>query len=116
MSVILDKLNEWGCDVAGALERVADDEDFYIECLREVAEDPYFALLGERLEAGDIRGAFDAAHTLKGVFANVGLTPLYNKTVEIVEPLRGGHHEGLKAQLDQLEQMQKYLRSLLKNT
>ena len=32
--------------------------------------------------------AFEAAHTLKGVTGNMGLTPLYDAVCTIVEPLR----------------------------
>ena len=34
--------------------------------------------------------AFEAAHTLKGVTGNMGLTPLYDAVCTIVEPLRTG--------------------------
>ncbi len=41
-----------------------------------------------RSTAGDLTGAFEAAHTLKGVAGNLGLTPLYEAVCAIVEPLR----------------------------
>ena len=64
MSATIDKLRDWGCDIAGAMERMDGDEEFYIECLRDVAEDRYFELLGEALEAGEVDKAFDSAHAL----------------------------------------------------
>ena len=38
----------------------------------------------------DADAAFRHAHTLKGLTANMGLTPLHDLVVRIVEPLRGG--------------------------
>lgn len=115
MSAFLDALSAWGCDVQGAMERMADDEDFYAECLQEVSDDPYFDRLKDALTKGDVRAAFDAAHTLKGVLANVGLTPMYNKIVEIVEPLRAGRGAGLDAQFSELLQMRAKLNAILSN-
>lgn len=113
MNMILEELRTWGCDVAGALERMIGDEAFYVECLQEVAKDPSFDKLKEALETGDGHAAFEAAHTLKGVLANVGLTPMYNKITEIVEPLRAGHQEGLLEQYAQLDRMRTRLIGML---
>ena len=41
----------------------------------------------------DLIAAFDAAHTLKGVLSNMGLTPLYDCVSAIVEPLREGRFD-----------------------
>lgn len=113
MTYIVKQLRDWGCDTAGAMERMADDEDFYIECLREVSEDPYFDVLKAAIESGDAAKAFEAAHTLKGVLANVGLTPIYNKIVEIVEPLRAGCTDNMAAGFTQLMELLAHLKSIL---
>lgn len=113
MNRMLAELGAWGCDVKGAMERMADDDGFYAECLRDVADDPYFHTLRVALEAGDQAAAFDAAHTLKGVFANMGLTPMYDKVVEIVEPLRGGSRENLLTKYDELSRMRERLNRIL---
>ena len=62
---------------------------------------------------GDTATAFDAAHTLKGVLANVGLTPLYNTTVEIVEPLRVGCTDNVAEKFVLLNEQRAKLRSIL---
>ena len=113
MNDVLEKLNNWGCDVEGALKRMSGDEDFYCECLREIADDPYYGILKEAMDAGDTEKAFDAAHTLKGILVNTGLTPMYDKIVEIVEPLRRGSVEGLNENYAQLIQMRAYLNDML---
>ena len=101
----IERLRAMGCDTAGALERMADDEEFYVECLQEALENPGFDGLQKALTARDAEAAFDCAHALKGILGNVGLTPLYRKTVEIVEPLRLGSCAGLGEKLSELLEM-----------
>lgn len=113
MNKIIKSLGAWGCDIKGAMERMGDDEEFYIECLNDVTQDPCFAALKTAMDTGDIAGMFASAHTLKGVFANVGLTPMYNKAVEIVEPLRGGGKENLNGKYAQLMKMKARLANIL---
>jgi hypothetical protein len=72
------------------LPRFLDDKDLYCNFVRQVAEEESFPLLGEAIAKADAKAAFEKAHELKGVLANMSLTPLFNTVVEIVEPLRGG--------------------------
>ncbi len=90
MSALLEELRAMGCDIDGAMARFLNNEDFYVRCLKKMLKDPSFAALGEALKQSDAENAFHQAHTLKGVVANMGITPLYDLTVEIVEPLRHG--------------------------
>ena len=71
-----------------AIERCVDDEEFLIENIVFFMDDESFSQLKEALDAKDLAKAFDAAHALKGVSANLGLTTLFNAIVAIVEPLR----------------------------
>ncbi|MDD2647513.1 MAG: Hpt domain-containing protein [Eubacteriales bacterium] len=113
MSRQLEDLRAFGCDIDGTMERMGDDEEFYMECIQDIIADPYFDSLGTALKAGDVKLAFDAAHTLKGVFANVGLTPLFEQTVRIVEPLRKGQRDGLDAEFDKLMQLKARLEEIV---
>lgn len=115
MSIILNELAIRGCDVEKTMKRMSGDEEFYVECLWNVVDDPSFEKLQEALVSGNTSAAFDAAHTLKGLFANVGLTPMYNIIVEIVEPLRAGSNENLIEKYAQLLTMREGLRTILKN-
>lgn len=90
MERIFKALEEWGCDVEGALERFLDDKDLYMTCLETVITDCNFEKLGVALREECVLEAFDYSHTLKGVFANLGLTPMFSIVEKIVEPLRGG--------------------------
>lgn len=114
----LEQLEAWGCDVHGAMDRMLNDEEFYLCCLNSIARDPNFAALKQSLEKKEAGIAFDYAHALKGVLANVGLTPMYHKAVEIVEPLRQSDcddlYDALLEKTDELIQMRDTLSDILK--
>ena len=103
----IERLHAMGCNTGEALERMVDDEECYIECLREALDNPGFAGLENALAAGDAAAGFDCAHALKGVLGSVGLTPMFRKTVEIVEPLRAGNSAGLQDKLAELLEMRR---------
>jgi HPt (histidine-containing phosphotransfer) domain-containing protein len=90
VSALLNELRERGCDVEGALVRFLNKEDFYEKCYKKFLDDPAFSELERALAARDADTAFRHAHTLKGLAANMGLTPIYDLAVKIVEPLRAG--------------------------
>ncbi len=96
MDTLLQHLADWGCDVGGALERLADDEALYITCLQMFTTDAGFAELRAALDKQDMPAAFDAAHTLKGVSANLGLTPLSAAIALLVEDLRAQRGDRLE--------------------
>lgn len=86
----LKKLSQWGCDVENALKRTMGDEEFYYECINCLLADAGFAGMDKALSEQNSKKAFEYAHMLKGVLGNLGLTPMYNKDIEIVEILRNG--------------------------
>ncbi|WP_294852969.1 Hpt domain-containing protein [uncultured Oscillibacter sp.] len=89
MSKLTDQLRAHGADMDGAMNRLLGDEALYAMCFDLFLEDPAFATLGAALDAGDRAAAFEAAHSLKGVAGNLGLTRIYRLSGELVEPLRG---------------------------
>ena len=111
---VIERLIRWGCDVPGALPRFISNRDFYCRMLALVPGEKSFEKLGTALAAEDIKGSFDAAHTLKGMLGNMGLTPLYDEVCAIVEPLRAGSLEGTRQHYDTLKQQKKKLENLLK--
>lgn len=54
-------------------------------------QDPSFEQLVEKMAQGDIDGAFQAAHTLKGVCKNMAFTKLADSSSQITEILRNGN-------------------------
>lgn len=113
MGALLDGLREWGCDVDGAMERFMEDEELYVSCLNTILTDEAFTGLGSALQTGESRKAFEYAHTLKGVLANLGLTPMFDITVRIVEPLRAERDEDLIPAYGELMEARAYLASLI---
>ena len=63
-------------------------------------KDPSFAELQAAAEAGDWAAAFRAAHTLKGVTANMNFTRLTHSASALTEALRGGKTLEDRALLD----------------
>ena len=72
-------------DVMGRLS----SEALVLKFLRMLPRDGNMALLDAAMDSADAPGAFRAAHTLKGVALNLGLTALANACSELTEALRG---------------------------
>ncbi len=89
MSDKIEKLREWGCDVEDARKRLLEDDGFYRTCLDIFTGDESFEKLDASMDNQYYKEAFEAAHTLKGVSGNLGLTPLYEALCLLVEALRG---------------------------
>ena len=66
-------LREQGVNVDKALERMKGNAAAYRDFLIEFLTDPDFASLEEAVKAGNVRSAFDYAHGLKGIAANLGI-------------------------------------------
>lgn len=91
MSALTDRFIAYGCKIEEAMGRFLDDEDFYGKCFAKFVEDKSFAGLGEALAAGDAAEAFDCIHDLKGISANMGITPIGVLIAPLVEELRHGN-------------------------
>ena len=57
-------------------------------------QDDSFRLLTDAMAKQDVKEAFRAAHTLKGVCQNLGFDALYVPSSALTEALRGGSLEG----------------------
>lgn len=88
MSDFLNSLKSYGADVETALYRCVGDEQLYEECVKLFVVDRNFAGLDAELKKHNHRTAFEHAHALKGVAANLSLIPMLNSLCCIVEPLR----------------------------
>ena len=71
--------------------------------LRLFPLDDSFPRLSEALGRGDAQTAFRAAHTLKGVAANLGLAQLCAAASDMTECLRRGELSGAQARLAETE-------------
>lgn len=85
---VLDSLKAAGADTEDGLKRCLGKEDFYLKMIALALKNENFELLEGALKAGNFAGAFELCHALKGVIANVSLTPLYDLISDLTEKLR----------------------------
>lgn len=88
MKTFREMLEEYGVDYAPTMERFMGNEKLYIRLLDMFFKDDNMQKLGTAISQQDYTAAFEAAHTLKGVVGNMGITPLYTAVCAMVEPLR----------------------------
>lgn len=84
----IEKLATYGADTKTGLERCMGQEAFYIRLAGMILQEENFDKLEQAIAAGDLKGAFSAAHALKGVTGNLALTPLFDPIQEMTELLR----------------------------
>ena len=81
----IEKLKEYGANVEEGLQRCMGNEDFYIKMVNMMLADNSIDKLKEAIAENNLDTAFEA---LKGVAANLSLTPISDPAVEITELLR----------------------------
>ena len=97
----LEQLRNFGCNVDEGLQRCVNNESFYIMLVNKLISMTDLSKLGNALESNDLETAFKEAHSLKGTYGNLSITPIYNVLVEMVEPLRN------KVEMDYIPNYQK---------
>lgn len=85
---VLDSLKAAGADTEDGLKRCLGKEDFYLKMINLALKNENFELLEGALQAEDYVKSFELCHALKGVIANVSLTPLYVLISDLTEKLR----------------------------
>lgn len=108
----IDTLRSYGADVEDGLNRCMNYEQFYLELVRSVMPDPKVEELAKAVRAGDLDNAFELAHALKGMFANLALTPLLTPVCEITELLRARTQTDYEPLLAQIQAAMEALRKL----
>ena len=84
----VENLTKFGANTTEALQRCMGNEMLYLKLVNRFLEDNSFTKLKEALANDDLETAFQCAHALKGVLANLSLTPLLNVIFEMTELLR----------------------------
>ena len=109
----IEKLKEFGANTEEGLTRCFQKEDFYLMLVKMLMDEPNFALLEEKLEEKDLDGAFEAAHGLKGVVANLAITPLLTPVNEITELLRARTDMDYSDLREQIREKREELRKII---
>lgn len=104
------QMEENGANIDTTLDRFMGNEALYMKFIMKFLEDKNFDALVENIEKDDFEGAFNSAHALKGVTANLGLDPINAQAAKITELLRNKQPEevdveALKKCREQLEEV-----------
>lgn len=108
----IDGLRSFGANTAEGLARCMNNEGFYLTLVKKAASDSRMEQLGRQLAAGDLDAAFETAHVLKGMFANLSLDPLTEPISVLTEILRGRSDENYSAPFEEAEKQFEALRAL----
>ena len=106
----IEALRAYGANVDEGLSRCMNNEAFYLRLVGMLRDNSALAQLEAALAAGDVKGAFEHAHALKGVLANLALTPVLTPVSGLTELLRAGRQVNdtsllaeAKAQMEKLQ-------------
>ena len=88
MPVLLRRLENWGCDIRTALNRLSDDVEFYLFLLRQFPEDPGLVKLRSGVMEKNYACAYEGVHQLKGVASTLGLTPIVEACSLVADDLK----------------------------
>ena len=99
--ITLDKLSEFGADVKDGLIRCMNKEDFYLMLVNKALNDNRLSELEQQIYYKKYHSAFETAHTLKGMYSNLSLTPLTVPINEMTELLRNGTDTDYTALLEE---------------
>ena len=110
----MEGLREFGADVDEGLERCMGNEGFYLRMIGLAAQDKQIDKLVSLTEAGKLEEAFEVAHSLKGMYANLALTPISDPITEITEYLRKGTERDYSVLLDEIIKQKQHLDDLMK--
>ena len=97
---------EMGADYGEVLHRLYN-EAMICKFVRLFLKDDSFPNLEASLAKQDVKEAFRAAHTLKGVCQNLGFSNLYAPAYTLTETLRAGSLEGTQEQFAEVAKQYK---------
>lgn len=83
------QLLENGADIETTVKRFMGNEELYLKFIFKFQNDRNYESLEKHLEEQKYEDAFNDAHTLKGVSANLGLDTISEASSKITELLRG---------------------------
>ena len=108
----IEGLREFGANVDEGVTRCAGKEELYLKLVGRIPADKGFAALPEAIANGDLDGAFEYAHGLKGVLANLSLTPILEPVERITESLRSRTDRDYSEDLAEMAEAKKKLDEL----
>lgn len=104
MTKLEEAYRQIGGDWEGVTKRLMGESLVQRFVKKFIEEDKSFCQLKEALSVGDVKAAFMAAHTLKGVCQSLGFDGLFKPTNELTELLRAESLEGSDVLFSQVEE------------
>ena len=86
--ISIETLKSYGANVEEGLTRCMNNESFYLMLVNKVLNDDKFDRLEQEIKNKNLDAAFEIAHALKGMYANLSLDPITKPVVEMTELLR----------------------------
>ena len=84
-----------GYELDDVKSRLTDNEEFIARILKKFSEDGNCSRLEKALASEDYTDAYEAAHAIKGMTSNMGLSRQYDLAFKITEKLKSSDYEGL---------------------
>lgn len=103
MTEMLKRLDDAGAETAEALERFMNNESLYVKFLTELPTEKTMPELVAAMDAKDYEKAKIAAHTLKGIAANLGLVNLMDCAMDVLTDLRENAPAAAEADMPALQ-------------
>ncbi|MEG1471480.1 MAG: Hpt domain-containing protein [Clostridia bacterium] len=91
-------LEQYGVNVERTLARFVGDEEMMLQFMRSLPQDESFDQMVQAKQQGDQEAFQFAAHSLKGLSGNLGLTPLFEQCSELMAAIRAGDEEAVDRQ------------------
>lgn len=101
---LTEAAKELNIDLECTLGRFSGNEGLYLRFLRRLPQDKTFEQLAQGVEQGDAQIMEQAAHTLKGVAANLGLEDLRQASDGVVQAVRAGQAGEACGQFERVRQ------------
>ncbi|MBR6373770.1 MAG: response regulator, partial [Victivallales bacterium] len=112
---LMETLKGIGCDVDDTIAKTfMGNEKFYMKMFYKLPTNTALERMHSAFEAKDAEALFVASHELKGVYASLGLNPLYEPCSEIVEIARAGGLDGVEELMEQLDELHSEIVALAK--
>ncbi|MCR5338225.1 MAG: Hpt domain-containing protein [Lachnospiraceae bacterium] len=108
----IEALKDFGADTADGVGRCFGNADFYMNLVKTVPTEKKFDELAGALSVNDLDKAFEYAHALKGVLANLSLTPIAEPMTAITEHLRGREQMDYAPLMDAVMEKREELRKI----
>ena len=109
----VEAIKALGANTDEGIARCMGNEGFYLRMVNLALDDKGYDALKKAVDEGDIKAGFEAAHALKGVLANLALTPLLEPAGKASDLMKAGSMEGCAELTDRLLEEREKFRALL---